>query len=107
MINIILTFLLVCAGLLGALLGMALLACAIEKFFELQREEQIFIIGFIVVAVLITSFLVANNMGVPLPTHKNTNNSNTESINHSSTVIPVVKPVIPVTNPSTGMTTII
>ena len=106
MIDIIFTFLFVCLGLLGIILVGVLIIYGIGTFLELNKPEQLFIVGFITIAILITIFCVMNDMTIsPLGLSTDTDNDTDIISNHTSSVTPVVKPIIPVTNPSTGVTT--
>lgn len=108
MIDIILTFLFVCLVLMAIILVGLLIIGGISTFLGLNKSEQLFIVDFITIAVLITIFCVMNDMTISLPGSSTDIDNDTEIVsNHTSNVAPVVKPIIPVTNPSTGMTTII
>lgn len=108
MIDIILTFLFVCLGLIAIILAGILIICGISTFLGLNKSEQLFIVGFIIIAILITIFCVMNDMTIsPSNSSTDTDNDTGVASNHTSNVAPVVKPMIPVTNPSTGMTTMI
>ena len=106
MIDIIFTFLFVCLGLLGIILVGILIIYGIGTFLELNKPEQLFIVGFITISILITIFCVMNDMTIsPLGLSTDTDKDTEIISNHTSSVTPVVKPIIPVTNPSTGVTT--